>query len=177
MNLRQTRLPAAPLRRWLCAMAVAGLAGAAGAQTAPASPHTAPRPGAKDMPVEQVPVPKPRRKPEPSKTTVLSATLQAKGLFEGDKLSVLAQRRLDALVADAADLDVEVALVVPTGPWQTEGTGADERSLTPARLQALRSHLAQRGIESRRIYVESRIDRKLKEPRLSIELVGRPAQQ
>ncbi|MDP3084908.1 MAG: hypothetical protein Q8N44_14635 [Rubrivivax sp.] len=175
MSLRQLSPLHVLARRWLCAGLMATLGGAALAQTPPVAPPA--RPAAKDMPVAKVPATKPGAKAEPSKTTVLSANLQAKGLFEGDKLSALAQRRLDALVADAADLDVEVAFVVPSGPWQTEGAAADERSLTPARLQALRSYLAQRGIESKRIYVESRIDKKLAEPRLSIELVGRPSHQ
>lgn len=176
MSLRPPTPTAARAVRLLCTGAVAVFALAAGAQTAPAAAPT-PRPAGKDLPVAKVPAPKPPAKSEPTKTAVLSANLQAKGLFDGDKLSALAQRRLDALIADAADLDVEVAFVVPSGPWQTDAATPDERSLTPARLQALRSYLAQRGIESKRIYVESRIDKKLTEPRLSIELVGRPSQQ
>lgn len=108
---------------------------------------------------------------------VRSASLPARGLFEGDQLSAAARRQLDALVADAGDLDVEVAFVAPSGPWQTEGGGAGERSLTPARLQAVRDHLARRGVDAKRIYVESRIDPKAAEARLDVELVGRPATQ
>lgn len=107
---------------------------------------------------------------------VRSASLPARGLFEGEQLSAAARRQLDALVADAGDLDVEVAFVAPSGPWQTEG-GAGERSLTPARLQAVRDHLARRGVDARRIYVENRIDPKAAEARLDVELVGRPATQ
>jgi OOP family OmpA-OmpF porin len=111
------------------------------------------------------------------KATLRSASLPARGLFEGDKLSAAAMQRLDALVMGAADLDVQVAFVVPSGPWLTEAGSAGERSLTPARLQALRDFLARRGIDARRIYVENRIDPKSSDAHLDVELVGRPAPQ
>ena len=50
-----------------------------------------------------------------------------------------------------------------------------ERDLTPARLQAVRRFLSQRGVDPGRIFVESRIDAKLKEPQLTVQMVGRPA--
>jgi len=107
------------------------------------------------------------------KMVLRSTNLPARGLFEGDKLSRAAQDQLAALLLDAGDLDVEVAFVAPSGAWQSEGSG--ERSLTPARLQAVRDYLASRGIPGRRIYVESRIDPKAREAQLEVELVGRPA--
>jgi OmpA-OmpF porin, OOP family len=111
------------------------------------------------------------------KVAVRSATLPARGLFEGDKLSPGAMQKLDALLAGASDLDVEAAFVVPSGPWLAEGGGAGERSLTPARLQALRDFLARRGVDARRVFVESRIDPKAADARLIVELLGRPAPQ
>jgi OOP family OmpA-OmpF porin len=112
--------------------------------------------------------------PVPAPRMVLRSTnLPAQGLFEGDRLSRAAQEQLAALLLDAAELDVELAFVAPSGAWQTEGSG--ERSLTPARLQAVRDYLASRGIPGRRIYVESRIDPKAREAQLEVELVGRPA--
>lgn len=108
------------------------------------------------------------------RTVTRSTAIPAKGLFQGDQLSESARQRLTELIIDALGLDIEVALVVPTGPWQTDGSGADERRLTPARLESVRRFLAQRGVDPRRIYVESRVDTQLSEPRLVIELVGRP---
>jgi OOP family OmpA-OmpF porin len=112
-----------------------------------------------------------------SRLVVRSAILSARGLFDGDHLSKSARLHLDALLESASDLDFELALVVPSGPWKVEGKMVDEQSLTPARLAALRAHLAEHGVPAQRIYVESRIDRSLTEPRLVIELVGKPAPQ
>jgi OOP family OmpA-OmpF porin len=108
---------------------------------------------------------------------VRSAILSAHGLFDGDHLSKSARMHLDALLESAVDLDFELALVVPSGPWKIDGKTVDDQALTPARLAALRGHLAEHGVPARRIYVESRVDRSLTEPRLVIELVGKPAPQ
>jgi OOP family OmpA-OmpF porin len=108
-----------------------------------------------------------------AKSVIRSAALPAEGLFVGDRLSPAAQERLAALAASAGDLDVEVAFVSPSGAWKTEGDG--ERSLTPARLQAVRDFLSTQGVDGRRIYVESRIDPKARAAQLQVELVGRPA--
>ena len=96
-------------------------------------------------------------------------------LFVGDKLSDRARERLGELIVDASDLNVEVALLVPTGPWQIDGSGAGERDLTPARLQSLRRFLTERGVDPKRVFVESRIDEKIAEPQLTLQMVGRPA--
>ena len=109
------------------------------------------------------------------KERVRTTSLPARGLFVGDKLSDGARRQLAELTADARDLNVEVALLVPSGPWQIDGSGASERELTPARLQAVRRFLTERGIDARRIFVESRVDEKLKEPQLTVQMLGRPA--
>lgn len=106
---------------------------------------------------------------------VRSATLPARGLFVGDQLSAGARARLAELLVAAGDLHVEVALLVPSGPWQIDGSGAGERDLTPARLESVRRFLAQRGVEPRRIFVESRVDARLSEPQLMVQMVGRPA--
>lgn len=106
---------------------------------------------------------------------VRSATLPARGLFIGDQLSESARARLTELIVAANDLNVEVALVMPSGPWQIDGSGAGERDLTPARLQSVRRFLTERGVDPKRIFVESRIDAKLKEPQLVVQMVGRPA--
>lgn len=109
------------------------------------------------------------------KERVRSTSLPARGLFVGDKLSEAARARLGELALQADGMNVEVALVVPTGPWQIDGSGANERDLTPARLQSVRRYLADRGVDPKRIFVESRIDDKVKEPQLTVQLVGRPA--
>ena len=102
-------------------------------------------------------------------------SLPARGLFNGEQLSETAKAKLIDLIIDALGLDVQVALIVPTGPWQIDGSGSNERDLTPARLQAVRKFLTDRGVEPKRIFVESRIDAKVSEPRLDVQLVGQPA--
>jgi OOP family OmpA-OmpF porin len=106
---------------------------------------------------------------------VQSRSLPARGLFQGDRLTDSARQQLAELIVDAAGLRVDVALLVPTGPWKIDDSGSDENALTPARLQAVKRFLADRGVDPRHIYVESRIDEKLKEPRLEVQLAGRPA--
>ncbi|MDP2007956.1 MAG: hypothetical protein Q8K45_19990 [Rubrivivax sp.] len=104
-----------------------------------------------------------------------TVSLPARGLFKGDQLTDSAKSQLTELILNALGLQVEVALLVPVGPWQIDGSGQGERDLTPARLQALRKYLTDRGIDPQSIFVESRIDPKLTEPRLDVQLVGRPA--
>lgn len=113
----------------------------------------------------------------PSKTggTQRNASLPAKGLFVGDQLSANAKSKLTELILNALGLQVEVALVVPTGPWQLDGSGKDERDLTPARLAAVKKFLQERGVDPQKIYVESRIDNAIKEPRLDLQILGRQA--
>ncbi len=123
-----------------------------------------------DQPV--VPLPKPLVDDKERTRTV---SLPARGLFKGDQLTDSAKNQLTELILNALGLQVEVALLVPVGPWQIDGSGQGERDLTPARLQALRKYLTDRGVDPQRIFVESRIDPKLTEPRLDVQLVGRPA--
>ena len=71
---------------------------------------------------------------------------------------------------------MEVALLIPVGPWNIDGTGdAGERDLPPTRLQALRRYFHDRDIEQNRSFVQSRVDPKLKAPRLEVQLVGQPS--
>lgn len=105
-----------------------------------------------------------------------TASLAAKGLFSGNDLSPAAKQRLTDLVIEALGLQVEVALVVPTGPWQLDGSGPDERHLTPARLAAVKRFLQERGVDGKKIYVESRINEHIAEPRLDVQISGRQAQ-
>jgi OOP family OmpA-OmpF porin len=104
-----------------------------------------------------------------------AASLPAAGLFEGDKLSAKGKAQLTDLILNALGLRIEVALVVPTGPWRLDGSGADERDLSPARLDAVKRFMAERGVDPGRIYVESRIDQSAREPRLDVQLMGREA--
>lgn len=125
-----------------------------------------------DQPVQPLP---PSTRLADDKQRARSTTLPARGLFVGDKLSDRARERLGELIVDASDLNVEVALLVPTGPWQIDGSGVGERDLTPARLQSLRRFLTERGVDPKRVFVESRIDEKIAEPQLTLQMVGRPA--
>ena len=88
---------------------------------------------------------------------------------------VIGAERFAARRKALASLFPGEALVIPTGPWQIDGSGAGERDLTPARLNAVRKFLTDRGIDSQRIFVESRTDAKIKEPRLDVQLLGQPA--
>lgn len=125
-----------------------------------------------DVPVQ----PLPRSAPTTDdKSRVRTTSLPARGLFVGDQLSEGARARLTELIIEAHDLRVEVALVVPTGPWQIDGSGQGERDLTPARLQSVRRYLTQRGVDPKRIFVESRIDARIREPQLVVQLVGQSA--
>ena len=47
--------------------------------------------------------------------------------------------------------------------------------LAPARLTSVRKFLTDRGVDSKRIFVESRVDAEIAEPRLDVQLVGQPA--
>jgi OmpA-OmpF porin, OOP family len=107
----------------------------------------------------------------------LTTSLPARGLFVGDQLTAAARQKLGELVANAAGRRVEVVLLVPTGPWKIDGSGTKERDLTPARLQSVKRFLAERGLESRHIYVESRVDNKVPEPRLDVQIVAQPDEQ
>ena len=130
--------------------------------------HLAAAPG--DQPVKPPSTPIADDK-ERVRTTIMSA----QGLFTGDQLSEDGRRQITQLIADARELNVEVALIVPTGRWKLDGSGKDEFDLTPARLESVRRYLAERGVDPRRIFVESRIDKRIKEATLAVQVVGRPA--
>lgn len=162
------------LRRVRLALLAGAGAALLAAAAASAQTGTRPPPAAKPGPGEQRVQPLPGAPAKDDKERVRTTSLPAKGLFVGEQLSAAARERLTELIIEAAGLDVEVALVVPTGPWQIDGSGASERDLTPGRLQAVKRFLSERGVDPRRIFVESRIDEKLAEPRLDVQLVGRP---
>ena len=124
-----------------------------------------------DIPVPPLPAAQLGDNKAKSRTT----SIPAKGLFVGDQLSDSTKAKLTDLVLEALGLDVQVALLVPTGPWQIDGGGHTDRDLNEARLNALRKFLADRGVNPKRIFVESRTDAKLTEPRLDVQLVGQPA--
>jgi len=143
--------------------AMAALAGAAWLAATPPAAAQAAKP-ATAMPTAA---------PADNKPVMRTTSIPGKGLFKGDQLSDQAKARLTDLVIDALGLDVEVALVVPTGPWVLDGGGHTDRDLNEARLGALRKFLTERGIDPKRIFVESRADAKVTEPRLDVQLIGR----
>ncbi len=104
-----------------------------------------------------------------------SASIPARGLFNGDQLSDSTKSRLTELMMQAIGSRIELALLVPTGPWQIDGAGQGDTTLNAARLQSLRRFLTDRGVDPSRVVVESRIDEKIKTPRLDVELVTTPA--
>ena len=112
------------LNALLSSSALAAALLAAGAATA--------APG--DQPVAAVP----QAQKSDDKVRTRLTSLPAKGLFQGEQLTDAAKSKLVDLIIEARGLDVEVALLIPTGPWQIDGSGANERDLTPARLATLR---------------------------------------
>lgn len=104
-----------------------------------------------------------------------SASLPAQRLFSGDQLTMAARQKLTELIIDAAGLQIEVVLIAPVGPWRLDSRSGDERALTPARLEAVKRFLTERGMDPRHIFVESRIDQSTREPRLDVQVGGRAA--
>ena len=115
--------------------------------------------------------PLPAGKVADDKSRTRQASLPAKGLFVGDKLSESTKTKLAELILDSIGMRIELALLVPTGNWKIDGAGKDDRDLTAARLQSLRRFLTDRGVDPKKILVESRIDPKIKTPRLDVQLV------
>ncbi len=110
-----------------------------------------------------------------SRVTTRSTSIPAQGLFKGDQLSDATKSRLTDLMMEAIGSRIELALLVPTGPWQIDGAGQGDTQLNNARLQSLRRFLTDRGVDPNRVVVESRIDDKIKTPRLDVQLLTSPA--
>lgn len=104
-----------------------------------------------------------------------NASIPAKGLFVGNQLSESTKAKLTELILDSIGMRIEMALLVPTGDWKIDGAGKADRNLNAARLKALRRFLTDRGVDPDKIFVESRIDRKVKTPRLDVQLLVSPA--
>jgi len=110
-----------------------------------------------------------------NKPTTRRTSIPARGLFNGDQLSESTKSQLTDLMMQAIGSRIELALLVPTGPWKIDGAGQGDTQLNTARLQALRRFLTDRGVDPNKVIVESRIDAKIKTPRLDVELVTTPA--
>jgi OmpA-OmpF porin, OOP family len=109
------------------------------------------------------------------KSRVRKTSIPAKGLFVGDKLSESTKATLTALIMDSIGMRIEMALLVPTGNWKIDGAGKGDNHLNTARLNALRRFLTDRGVDPKKIFVESRVDPKIKTPRLDVQLVVAPS--
>ncbi len=120
-----------------------------------------------DKPVAPVPA----AKVADDKSRTRNASLPAKGLFVKDQLSESTKAKLTELILGAIGMRIELALLVPTGDWKIDGAGKSDRDLTAARLQSLRRFLTDRGVDPKKIFIESRIDPKVKTPRLDVQLV------
>lgn len=110
-----------------------------------------------------------------TKPTTRSASIPARGLFNGDQLSESTKSQLTDLMMQAIGSRIELALLVPTGPWQIDGAGQGDTNLNTARLQSLRRFLTDRGVDPNKVIVESRVDAKVKTPRLDVQLITTPA--
>ncbi len=121
--------------------------------------------------------PQPTRNATPPerKVTTRTASLPGRGLFQGDQLSESTKRQLTDLMMEAIGSRIELALLVPSGPWQIDGAGQGDTVLNEARLRSLRRFLTDRGVDPNRIYVESRVDPNVRTPRLDVQLVTTPA--
>ncbi|MBU6256869.1 MAG: hypothetical protein KGL18_15135 [Burkholderiales bacterium] len=118
------------------------------------------------------PEPPPASTPNHDRDHNRTASLPAQGLFAGDQLTAATRSRIDALIAEAQDMRIEVVLVVPTGPWTIDGGTHKDNDLTRARLANVRRYLAGHGLDPRRIFVERRTDKRVREPHLEVQLVG-----
>lgn len=127
-----------------------------------------------DMPVAPLAA-VPSTKAADAASRTRKATLPAKGLFIGDQLSESTKSKLTDLIIDSIGMRIELALLVPTGDWKIDGAGKRDNDLTSARLQSLRRFLTDRGVDPKKIFVESRIDPKIKTPRLDVQLMVSPA--
>ena len=143
--------------------AIALAAASAMAQPAGAAPGDKPVP------------PLPAAKVADDKSRTRTTSLPAKGLFVRDQLSESTKAKLTELILGAIGTRIELALLVPTGNWKIDGAGKNDRDLTAARLQSLRRFLTDRGVDPNKIIVESRIDPKIKTPRLDVQLIVTPA--
>lgn len=121
--------------------------------------------------------PLPAGKVADDKSRVRKASLPAKGLFVGDKLSESTKAKLTDLMLDSIGMRIELALLVPTGNWKIDGGGKGDSDLTAARLQSLRRFLTDRGVDPKKIFVESRVDPKIKVPRLDVQLIVAPSNE
>lgn len=119
--------------------------------------------------------PLPAGKVADDKSRTRTTSLPAKGLFVRDQLSESTKAKLTELILGSIGTRIELALLVPTGNWKIDGAGKNDRDLTAARLQSLRRFLTDRGVDPKKIVVESRIDPKIKTPRLDVQLVVTPA--
>ena len=106
-----------------------------------------------------------------------NASIPAKGLFVGNQLSESTKTKLTELILDSIGMRIEMALLVPTGPWKIDGAGKTDRDLNAERLQSLRRFLTDRGVDPKKIFVESRIDAQIKTPRLDVQLLVSPANE
>jgi OmpA-OmpF porin, OOP family len=158
-------LPSQPFVRSLLALAV-GIASAASSLAQSAPPL--------QLAQAAQPVPKPASR-DPNGPTTRNASIPARGLFKGDQLSDSTKAKLTELMMEAIGSRIELALLVPTGPWQIDGAGQGDTNLNTARLQSLRRFLTDRGVDPNKVVVESRIDEKIKTPRLDVQLVTTPA--
>ena len=121
--------------------------------------------------------PLPAAKATEDKSRQRNASIPAKGLFAGNQLSESTKAKLTELMFDSIGMRIELALLVPTGPWKVDGAGKTDRDLNEARLQSLRRFLTDRGVDPKKIFVESRIDPKVKTPRLEVQLVVAPSNE
>ncbi len=115
--------------------------------------------------------PLPAGKPADDKVRTRTTSLPAQGLFVRDQLSESTKAKLTELILGSIGMRIEMALLLPTGNWKIDGAGKGDRDLTAARLQSLRRFLTDRGVDPKKIFVESRIDPKIKTPRLDVQLV------
>ncbi len=143
--------------------------GLAAAVLAGGSPLWAAPPG--DKPV----TPLPAGKAAEDKSRQRNASIPAKGLFVGNQLSESTKSKLTELILGSIGMRIEMALLVPTGPWKIDGTGKTDRDLNAARLQSLRRFLTDRGVDPKKIFIESRVDPKIKTPRLDVQLLVSPS--
>jgi OOP family OmpA-OmpF porin len=127
--------------------------------------------------------PAPAPAPAPVVPVSEKVTYSSDALFDFDKAVVKpeARARLDELVAQIRDINLEVVIAV--GHTDSVGTDAYNQRLSVRRAEAVKAYLVSKGIEPNRVYTEGKGEKqpvadnktaagRAKNRRVEVEVVG-----
>jgi OOP family OmpA-OmpF porin len=121
------------------------------APVAPRAAPPAPAPVAPPPPAKPVPP-----KPAAVAPTIQKVTLQTDALFDFDKAVIRpdAQQKLDGLVGQIKDVNLEVVIAV--GHTDRLGSVAYNQRLSVRRAEAVKNYLVSKGVPANRVYTEGK---------------------